>query len=279
MDIEKSELVEIVVNYAVSALLEEVKAHPKFGLVTSKSQGKHTDMNYETFEKSIFAIKPFLYEYANEGFEIDEESFPRLRIIGLRAERAMFEATNQINTHKGIIFLFGYLLPSIVDAIYNQKEYYEISENVKFLGQDLLKDFENIETKQELTYGEKVFVEYGITGIRGVVFDGIKIAFDIAEKFEYIESDINELVINILVNCMMSLDDTVILHKKDIETLDYVKQRSEKIIELGGFSSEQGKKEIYDFTDECIEMGISPGGSADLVSVILILLKIRQKFF
>ncbi len=275
--IDKILLVNTVVSYAVSALETEVMAHPKCGLVTGQSQGKHSDMDYSTFLTSIDAIKPFFYEYADVGFELDENTFSKLREIGIRAEKAMFKATSDINTHKGIIFLLGFLIPSVIDVVYNKKEFHQISENIKFLGKDLLKDFENIENKQQLTYGEKVYLQYGITGIRGVVFSGMNVVFDIVEKFKTNESDENTLVINILLECMTKLDDTVILHKNTLETLKYVKQKSLEIIKIGGFNTEAGRDAVFKFTDECIEKNISPGGSADLVSVILILLKVKEE--
>ncbi len=280
MDNAKEKLKEKIVDFAVSSLEKEVMAHPKFGLVTSQSQGKHTDMDYNTFLVSIQAIKPFLYEYAQEGFSLDKNTFTKLREIGVRAETEMFKATKNINTHKGIIFLLGFLIPSIIDVIYNEKDYNKIKENIKFLGRDLLKDFENIHEKTELTYGEKVYIKYGITGIRGAVYDGMDIAFKILENIEDSDvSDDNTLVINILLNAMMSLDDTVILHKKNIETLNYVKQKSTEIIKLGGFNTNIGKGVVNSFTEECIKLNISPGGSADLVSVVLILLRVKEEFF
>ncbi len=275
----KSIFVDSIINHTITSLKEEVIAHPKFGLVTSKSNGKHKDMDYNTFLISIEAIKPYLYEYAFCGFNLNDKTFDNLRDIGKKAEEAMLNATGGINTYKGVIFLFGLLLPSIVDVVYNKKDFTSIKENVKFLSKDILKDFENIENKQNLTYGEEIYKNYGITGIRGVAKDGMKEAFYLVDKFINDKSDKNTLVINILMNIMVLIDDTVILHKQSIDILDYVKSEINYINSIGGFTTKEGKKAVYSFTDKCIDLNISPGGSADLVSVVLTLIKVKKDYF
>ncbi len=274
--------VEKIVFDTCESLKEEVVAHPKFGLVTKKHNGKHKDMDYNTFLLSIDAIKPFLYKYAFEGFSIDDSTYKKLKNIGIEAEKAMFEATNGINTHKGIIFLLGFILPTIVFSIYNNQDFDKIQENVKFLSKDILKDFEKLDVKEKLTFGESIYINHGITGIRGEVHNGFKTAFDICNTYfqNYLEdSEINKSVINILLLCMLNLDDTVVLHNKDLKTLEYVKNTAREIIKVGSYNTNIGMKLIDEYTKVFIERNISPGGSADMVTVILLLMKIRRKFY
>ncbi len=267
--------VKKLISNTKKALIAEVTAHPKFGLVTKVDNGKHKDMDYSTFIKSIEVLEPFFEEYAFEGFDFSENTFPKLREIGKRAEDALFLATGGINTYKGIIFLLGILLPSIVDMVFNNKNFEDISENIKLLCKNILDDFNDLDTKDKLTYGEKIYLEYGITGIRGVAHSGIDIAFKLVDRFN-LKTGINDLVIDILLNCMANLDDTVILHKSKIETLQYIKNKSNELQNLGLYSN--NKEEFEKFTRECIELNISPGGSADIVSIILILLKIKEDY-
>ncbi len=278
-DLIKGFFVEKVVTYVTESLIEEVTADPKFGLVTKVSNGKHIDMDYNTFLISIKSITPYLYEYAYEGFNINENSFKRLRKIGIKAEHAMFKETKGVNTHKGIIFLMGLLIPSIVDSIYNNKEFYEISNCIKFLSSNILEDFNNINKKSDLTYGEEIFIKYGMTGIRGVAYSGLNIAFDLCEKFKIDDTDTNALVINLLLHIMSELNDTVILHNNNEEKLKFVKEKSKVAIQLGGYNTIIGKVFIENFTQKCIEEKISPGGSADIVSVVLVLMKVKKEFY
>lgn len=99
-----------------NALLGEVYATPKPGLVDRRDTGAHRDMNYETFLASTEAITPFLVRMFAEGMDAKtsghtpEEVFLAIRGIGLEAERAMYAATDGVNTHKGMIFTMGIVL-------------------------------------------------------------------------------------------------------------------------------------------------------------------------
>ncbi len=279
----KSEFIKQLVSITTQSLLEEVSAHPKFGLVTQVNSGKHKDMDYYTFVDSIEVLQPYFVEYGFEGFNLNEDTFQKLREIGVRAEKTLLKKTNGVNTYRGAIFLLGILLPSIVDAVYNNKPFDNIQKNIKILCKDILNDFESLDEKiknnMPLTYGEKIYIEHGITGIRGVAKSGIKIAFELEPKFSNSKAKINELVIDILLSTMASLDDTVILHKHSIETLNYIKTKSQDIINLGGYSTNVGRKSVEYLTSECIKHDISPGGSADIVTIVLILIKIRNQFY
>ena len=77
-------------------LLKEVGTTPKPGLVDLHDTGAHKDMDYDTFVKSTYAIKPYILRMAVEGFHWNQELkdlFPHIREIGKQAEQAMFQAT------------------------------------------------------------------------------------------------------------------------------------------------------------------------------------------
>lgn len=140
-----------------NALLGEVYATPKPGLVDRHDTGAHRDMNFETFLRSTEAITPYMTDmfllgltgdFPKEAFlnseqftllaqsnrnakylveTLDqipgfdptmeytdgEKIFLKSRVIGMQAEKAMFEATNDVNTHKGMIFTMGIVLASM----------------------------------------------------------------------------------------------------------------------------------------------------------------------
>lgn len=270
------EAAKLVANACAQSMIEEVSAHPKFGLVTKQSSGKHNDMNYDTFIKSIDAIEPFLVEYAMEGYCIDDTTFPRLREIGKRAEVAMFEATDNVNTHKGSIFILGFVIPSIVDCLYNDKSFDMIETNIKFLGKDILNDF--LTVTKPTTYGEELYLKYRITGIRGEVKKGLKSVFSVINDFENYPGDNNQLVIDMIARYMSFLNDTVILHKNDIGFLDFVKSVGQDICDAGGCMTTEGSDLVDEYTQKFIDANISPGGSADMVITSLLLLKVKCLF-
>ncbi len=258
----KEELVKIVIDVAYQAIIDEVSAHPKFGLVTNCSNGKHEDMDYQLFIKSATAIKPFLEEYAKVGFKIDESSFATLRAIGKQAEQAMFTATNGVNTHKGVIFLLGFLLPAITRKVFYGDD---LQNTIKFLAKDIYNDFEEIDKP---TFGINAYHQYQITGIRGQVSEGMELTFNIYEK--YCDYDIdNATVLKILLSSMSKLDDTVILHRKDISYLEHTKTIAKQILVL---DEQEQQLEIERYTKQFIDDGVSPGGSADITITVLILI-------
>lgn len=271
----RNDLVEYIAEVSIKAMSSEVSAHPKFGLVTKCSSGKHTDMNYDTFMASIDAMYPYLIEYANEGFSLDENTFPKLREIGIRCESAMFEATQGVNTHKGTIFILGFLIPSVVDALYNNKSFKEISSTIKYLASDIMEDFSD--AKKPSTVGEEMYTKYRITGIRGEVFSGLEKVFNAVDIYNVEATD--EVVINLVAHFMSELDDTVILHSRDLGLLEYVKFVGKEIVEVGGWGCEAGMRLVEEYTEDFIDKGISPGGSADMVISTLALSMIKKIFY
>ncbi len=274
-DIVKSDLVNYVVKLVKQAMYDEVIAEPKFGLVTKNTSGKHQDMDYNTFASSIEAITEEIGEYAYVGFNLNDNSFKVLREIGIRAEQKMYKATGNINTHKGTIFILGFLVPSIVDALYNNKPFKQIEATIKYLAKDIMLDFDNIKT---MTAGEKAFLNYNITGVRGEVFNGLQKVFDIIDGLEKYDCK-NSLVVDVLVKYMACIDDTVIVNSKGFECLEYVKSTAQEIIDCGGYCSVDGARLVDYYTAEFIRQEISPGGSADMTIATLILIEIGQIFY
>lgn len=110
-----------------NALLGEVYATPKPGLVDRRDTGAHRDMNYETFLASTEAITPYMVCMFAEGMDATaaghtpEEVFQAIRGIGLEAEQAMYAATDGVNTHKGMIFTMGIVLAA-TGILYARRE-------------------------------------------------------------------------------------------------------------------------------------------------------------
>lgn len=94
-------------KFAKKALLYELALTPSPGLVDRANTGSHTDMNFFVFLDSALALGPYLDKYYQAGLVHQGDLkalFERLRYLGAQAEEAMFQATQGINTHKGINF-------------------------------------------------------------------------------------------------------------------------------------------------------------------------------
>lgn len=257
-------LVDYLLNTTIKAIYGELEVYPKFGLVSHRDSGCHKDMDYETFIKSTFAIKRYIEKYIREG--INKTPNPqRLKEIGLKAESRMFKATKNVNTHKGLVFLLGIFLPAFSETIINNENKDYLVQRIKKISQAIIGDyFETINKKETLSHGDKIFLDYGLKGVRGEALKGLEIILDSPSG----NNDEDTSFHNYLIYFMSKLDDTTIIHKTDMETLRQVQEDMNQIIENGGYR--KNLKEVYNLSDQYKEKNISPGGSADMLVIKII---------
>src|SRR5277367_3602451 len=88
---ERALVAELIAEQAVIALLRELAAWPKPGLVSHVDSGSHADMDAAMLQASATALRPFFADLARAG-QVGAE-MGHLRSIGLRAEAAMLAVT------------------------------------------------------------------------------------------------------------------------------------------------------------------------------------------
>lgn len=270
-----------VSNYVLKSMIEEVSTMPSFGLVSPVTNGSHSDMNFHMFLNSSFAITPHVMDMIKNGysFEGSRRIFDSIRRIGIDCEEAMFEATNGVNTHKGMIFLMGVISTAAAKAFYEESGFDSIKKYIQEMCSDILKDFSNLNDKKHLTHGEKLFMNYGFKGIRGEVENGLSILFDdVLPYTKELQLKENKLYGQILLKLMSIVDDSTIVHRQGIDELKKVKQKSSEILCKGGFNTEEGINAAMEFEKQCIMDNISPGGSADLLAAVIFLIYIEPLF-
>ena len=166
---------------AVRALLYEVTTTPKPGLVDRRNSGSHTDMDSFTFMSSAAALYPYFEACAKVGRETMDrpapETFAALRPLGCEAEGEMLDATNGVNTHKGAVFSIGITcaaLGRLDRALWADpaRVLAEVSAMTKGLA---AQDFMGVTAENAATVGQKLYVQYGITGVRGQVEAGLPV--------------------------------------------------------------------------------------------------------
>ena len=285
-----------------NALLREVYITPKPGLVDLNDCGAHTDMDVHTFECSAEAITPFLLMMYEEGlsFSMDGGSsssaaegsssfsnlFLRVREIGKEAERAMFAATKNVNTHKGIIFSMGLLLTAMgVDAAGSgERADLPHEDRICFLAADIAGSVLKEElselrladacSNKKPSHGERVFATYGIDGVRGEAISGFPCLREVAlPRYRSTrESNLseNDRALDTLLSIMSKLSDTNLLSRGGIDALNFVQSRAARIINSFEPGSSAWRHEIEIFNAECIEKNISPGGAADILALTLL---------
>ena len=109
----------IIAHLATQALQAELDTTPKPGLVDKDNNGAHRDMDYALMQLSINTLHPYFVRLALLGFADTLPSHTVIRDTGIEAEKAMLEATNGVNTHKGALFSMGL---AVVAAAYEEKK-------------------------------------------------------------------------------------------------------------------------------------------------------------
>lgn len=262
----------------LKGILLEVSSYPKPGLVSSISMGSHKDMNILTFMTSSASIAPAFYLCAQAGINHNGDIqglLPTLREIGKIAERKLLLTTKGINTQRGILFAAGMLCGTA--GYLSQKnrslKSQEVFNTVSQLTQGLVeRELHHVDPEKEnLTAGEKLYLKYKATGIRGEVEAGFPSVFKkgLPAFKEALDNgvDLNYCLVHSLIALMTCVDDTTVLWRKGKDMLDYVQKTATEIIKEGSVFTEKGLKRIYDFDKVLKEKNASPGGSADLVSV------------
>lgn len=276
---------------AVKALLYEVSATPKPGLVDRENNGAHLDMDFFTFLSSASVLYETFYDCTVEGFDFDGHDhgllLDKIRPMGIRGEEKMFKATKGINTHKGLIFSLGVLCAAFgslcQDPNHQNPRIEEICQRARDITKGITKkDFKEIGAKSKLSYGEKLYVKYGITGIRGEVEGGFKTVLKqgIPVMKEYLkqEENLNHIMVQVLLNLMTATEDSNVLGRHDMKTLEYVKEQAKEALDLGGAFTKSGIDFIRQMDRTFIERNISPGGSADLLAVTILLFLLENEY-
>lgn len=304
---------------AVQALLEEAVLYPKPGLVDPVSAGAHSDMDITAFMRSAAALSFGFYDYARIGSEsVLPEAEPaalrrRLRTAGIALERTMFAATGGVNTHKGAIFLFGYLLaaagriyskrllldkrrgaalhgaglPSAESADGIDRPFLPMQAGIftadffselRFLAAGLFEeDMAHTDIKKAPTHGEQMFLQYGCKGIRGAVEAGLPL---VERNLPYLaalaELPQRDAYLLTLLHIIAENEDTNVLYRAGTGGLKALQERCAALLEakLTGTALYRAV-ELLDA--DCITQNISPGGSADLLAAVLFCRNIIKK--
>lgn len=271
----------MISSFAVQAMLYEVACYPSPGLVSAISKGSHKDMDFYTFIDSTSALIKPLTLCAQEGFSKDApiEIFNRIRKIGIKGEEEMFQKTLGVNTHKGMLFLMGICCAACGKVVYEKGEFSQIKYIIKDMTCGIVQnELGALQCKNELSHGEKLFLKYKIKGVRGQVEEGLPIVFEYSLPLYKSLSDLskNDRLIHTLIGIMQYSEDSNIIHRHSIEVLKEVQKKAKEAIDLGGMTTDEGRKTIAKMDVEFNQRRISPGGSADLLSVTAFLHMIEK---
>ncbi len=279
---------------ALKAILYEISASPKPGLVGRFEQGAHHDMDYFTFIDSTSALAGYFEELALSGSRFDgpdlREALPIIRAIGLKMESAMFAATRGVNTQKGLIFLIGLALFSAArciaqDGIFSAGRF---RDTIAAICANLVQNELMASAADEKTHGILCYRRYGFTGagVRKEAEDGLPSVFDqglpeltaaLAGFGEDVAAaSINAALTKTLLRLMTTVSDSNILYRKDLQILNNVQHMAQKVLDAA--DEVAGGERYRELLHYCRREHISPGGSADLLAITVFVYFVGRSF-
>ena len=294
---------------AKQALIAEAELTPKPGLVDRRGSGAHTDLSLALMRRSAFTIEPFIRRMAFQS--MNEQPSAQLRAtlaaIGRAAENAMIRVTNGSNTHKGAIWTLGLLAaaagrdelpttPSLRrDQVHNLVRSCSEGGPQRSDGGPLIRldpvaitrtaasiaSFEDPHQSSVPSHGQIVAQRFGVTGARSEAVSGFPHIVEIglpmlrARRKAGVPEHIARL--DALLAIMAKLDDTCLLYRGGKEALQAAQEGATAVIDAGGAGSIRGQKCLFALDQRLLDLGVSPGGTADLLAGTLFLDAIERQ--
>lgn len=253
--IPKSTIPYLVADLAERALRLELDTTPKPGLVDRRDNGAHKDMDYALMSKSISALRPYLTRLAVESAKDIDPA--KIKEIGIEAEKAMLKATGGVNTHKGALFCIGLSVAaaSYLASTTGSVEAYSFKELVSRAASEI--------PSARGTHGAEAKRSFKAVG----ALENARAAYpelfaDWLPYYRSLESDPFRCH-KTLLHIMTTLDDTNILHRRGAEGLAHAEAEAARLLED---FSESG---LSSLNKDFIRENISPGGSADMLSLTI----------
>lgn len=285
---------------AVRSLLLEASLAPKPGLVTPRDNGSHRDMNFKTFVDSALALAPCFENCAALGrafaSRLPEAALPFLKEAGLEGERLMRRATGGVNTHKGAIYLLGFLCAAagrmahpLFFSFSSGKAPSLTSIAASFVRGAVKRELAPLRGGQapikqapakprpRLTAGERAYLAHGFTGARGEVEGGYPLA---SQAISFLRGLPPMPLKNALTDTFFFIvsknGDTNLYARGGIEGLRTAQALAGEILQSGGTGTPEGREKIRLAERIFVEKNLSPGGSADILSSAVFVLHLTQ---
>lgn len=260
---------------ATRALLYEVSVTPKPGLVDPADVGPHPDMDVFTFIDSATALEDywatcFALGQAFTGAALPD-LFHQLRPAGVAAETAMFHATHDVNTHKGAVFSLGVIVAAA--GYQTQAAPYATDQTLTVVRAMLdgltANDFAGLDQKpaDQLTAGERQYLKYGTTGIRGQAEAGFPVVATVSLPYlRQSRGTRTQRLLNTLMTIVAHTADSNLIKRAGTATIvPWAQETAQAILDAGGCQTPAGQIQLTQMNRSFKAKNLSLGGSADLL--------------
>lgn len=278
-DLVRKEDAKVIARDACRALLYEVCTTPKPGLVDRVNTGSHRDMDIFTFMDSAAALMPYFRRCAEAGMDTrgcaPPETFRLIRQEGVIAEREMLAVTGGVNTHKGAVFSMGIVCAALgrLDRSLWKDPAAVLAECGKIAEGIATKDFSALKDMSDArTVGEKLYLKYGIRGVRGQAEDGfpavLNVGLPVLERELAGGASIDRAGSVALLAIISAETDTNLIARGGRQKQLKV---TEEISQLLSHYPSPEESVIEALDRSFIADNLSPGGSADLLGLCYML--------
>lgn len=273
-------------QYLSQAIVLEVCASPKPGMVTRFSNGSHQDMSILTFAMSSAILIKTFHDLQQTGYSFvgpPEKLLPVIRAYGIKAEHRLLQVTKGVNTQRGILFSGGILSAAAGYAAARKKMRAHLLTVVRQMTAGLVQRELKGGKKEGGTAGERLFRDCQVVGIRGEVEKGFPSVTEyglpaLKEAFAR-GADLNDALVHSLLSLMTVVEDSNVIWRTDLTTAQEVRDTARKILDEGSVFSTSGREKLSAAEKYFVSRRISPGGSADLLSITIALYLLERGSF
>lgn len=256
---------------ASEALIIEATLTPKPALVDKRGSGAHSDLTLASMLKSAIVLEPFFVEMARIacGMTPSIELRETLAECGRRAEEAMLSATGGSNSHRGAIWCIGLLV-----AAASMHQFNTDCELIAKLASQIA-TCPDRHSPHCNTHGLVMQRKYGVGGARIEAEKGfphvIKIGLAKLRARRLAGAVDAVCQLDALLAIMSSLDDTCLLYRGGPPALETARKGATEVLLFGGTETPHGMCRLFKLDTDLLQLGASPGGSADLLAATLFL--------
>jgi triphosphoribosyl-dephospho-CoA synthase len=256
---------------AARALYTEVALEPKPGLVSFRDCGSHTDMNAQTFLRSLFTLRAYFPRMAHAGYA--GAPFAVLQALGQNAETRMLAATRGVNTHRGAIFGLGLLCASA-----GQLQAQGLTLTPQHLRVVLLSSWGDALAQRArlarlsapVSNGQRAARRFGLRCAGDEAAQAFPVLFDVTlpalQAALQAGAGDRAARVQALFATMAELDDTNCVHRGGIDGLRFVQASASQFLQAGGVLQTGWLQHARAIHAAFVARRLSPGGSADVLA-------------
>ena len=262
---------------AREALCAELSAYPKAGLVSLVDSGSHSDMNSTTFLASINALD----EYWRVIGELGARGVPfsELVVAGKQAEQLMLSATQNINTHRGAIFIIGILLAGVAYTYTHQLPFSQtpliISQvwGVEIVEHQTLAESHGNSIRQRYPELASNLLDTAAGGFSKLFDNYVPCLHALYPKYG------ERAYLEIFYRLLAEINDNNLLYRGGVAGLQLAQNLAAKFIAAGGIRQVDWLSQATHIHQQFIQHNLSPGGCADLLAATIFLHSVERNLW